>query len=89
MYSASLDYNGNYFIVDLVEKKINLTGNVKGEAQKIRPLNKKENAFLILVKNSLHLFEAGNFVKKVDLPKDCVCMDVNEHNDEIYIGDCV
>ncbi len=87
--AISVNYNGNYHIIDFNEKKIILEGTIKGDPQRIRALNKKESSFVILTKNTLSLFEGGNITKEVKLPVECEAMEVNELLDEIYVGDKV
>jgi len=87
--AVSVNYNGKYYIVDLNEKNNILEGTIKGDPQKIRALNKKDQSFVILTKNTLNLFENGNLIKEINLPIDSVALEVNEVLDEIYVGDNV
>lgn len=66
-----------------------MEGDIKGDPQRIRALNKKEKSFLILTKDSLNLYENGALIKEVKLPVDSQALDVNEILDEIYVGDNV
>ena len=87
--ALSVNYNGKFYIIDLVEKKIILEGEIKGEPQRIRPVNKKEKAFVILTKDTLNLYENGVLAKQIKLPTESQALEVNEVLDEIYVGDDV
>lgn len=76
-------------MVDLIEKKNILEGEVKGDPQRIRVINKKEKAFVILTKEALILFENGALAKEIKLPAESQALEVNEVLDEIYVGDIV
>ena len=87
--ALSVNYNGKFYIVDLIEKKNILEGEIKGDPQRIRALNKKEKSFVILTKETLSLFENGALAKEVKLPIESQALEVNEVLDEIYVGDDV
>jgi len=87
--ALSVNYNGKFYIVDLIEKKNILEGEIKGDPQRVRALNKKEKSFVILTKETLSLFENGALAKEVKLPQESQALEVNEVLDEIYVGDDV
>jgi hypothetical protein len=87
--ALSVNYNGKFYIVDLIEKKNILEGEIKGDPQRIRALNKKEKSFVILTKETLSLYENGALAKEIKLPSESLALEVNEVLDEIYVGDNV
>jgi len=84
-----VNYNGKFYIVDLVEKKNVLEGEIKGDPQRIRAINKKEKSFVILTKETLNLYENGALSKEIKLPVESQALEVNEVLEEIYVGDNV
>ncbi len=87
--AVSVNYNGKFYIVDLIEKKNILEGEVKGDPQRIRAINKKEKSFVLLTKEALILYENGALAKEIKLPVESQALEVNEVLDEIYVGDNV
>lgn len=87
--ALSINYNGEYFLIDLKEEKIVLQGTVKGDPQRIRAINGKDNTFLILCLETLYLLENTTIIKSIPLSQRCNALDINEVSEEIYVGDSV